>query len=277
MCDILLLHFYDEGACMQTKLPVMFITHGSPMLAVEPGETGPLLTQLGHQLSSLDIKAILVISAHWLTQNHPMITAGDALATIHDFGGFPTELYKLEYPAKGSLEIAKLIQAELKQYDIHAGLDYDRGLDHGAWIPLQYLFPQTSLPILQLSMTWPMSTKSAIALGKSLKYLRQQGILIIASGSMTHNLHDVGYNNGSQASYIKPFVNWVDTAVRDHNLDAMENYREQAPFAKQAHPTDDHFLPLIIALAASDKEDNVVSLDGGISYQALAMDNYLFG
>ncbi|GAA5106825.1 class III extradiol ring-cleavage dioxygenase [Orbus sasakiae] len=262
---------------MQSKLPVLFITHGSPMLAVEPGKTGPLLTQLGQQLDKLDIKAILVISAHWITRDMPMLTSGEQLETIHDFGGFPRELYQIEYPAKGSPEVAQLIKKELEHDGIKVGLDDHRGLDHGAWIPLEYLFPKVNVPVIQLSIAWPMDAKQAIEFGQHLKTLRNQGILIIASGSMTHNLYDVGYNDEQEASYIKPFVRWVESVVKAHDLNAMQHYRKLAPYAKQAHPTDDHFLPLIIALAASDKDEKVTELEGGITYQALAMNNYVFG
>lgn len=262
---------------MQTKLPIVFVTHGSPMLAIEPAETGPLLTQLGQRLQHLDIKGIIIISAHWITRDVPMITAGEQLSTIHDFGGFPRQLYQLQYPAKGSPTIAKYLQNELKQFNITAGLDEERGLDHGAWIPLQYIFPQADIPVIQLSIPWPMNAAQAIIFGNHLKDLRNKGMLLIMSGSLTHNLHDVGYDDSHHARYIKPFVNWVDDTIKNHDLTAMANYRELAPYAKQAHPTDEHFLPLIIAQAASDIDDEVTVLDGDINYQALAMKHYIFG
>lgn len=262
---------------MSTKLPVVFITHGSPMLAVEPGKTGPLLTQLGQSLNKLKINAILVISAHWLTRDHSMLTASEKLETIHDFGGFPKELYQLQYPAKGAPAIASQIQQQLQQVGLTVDLDKERGLDHGAWVPLQYLFPNADIPVIELSMPWPLDAKGAIEFGQSLKALRNNGILIVTSGSMTHNLYDVGYDNDIAANYIKPFVNWVKKTVTNHDLTAMADYRTLAPYAKQAHPTDDHFLPLIIALACSDKGELITELDAGITYQALSMNNYIFG
>ncbi|WP_392559954.1 dioxygenase family protein [Orbus mooreae] len=262
---------------MSSKLPVVFITHGSPMLAVEPGKTGPLLTKLGQELNKQDIKAVLMISAHWLTRHSPMLTASVELETIHDFGGFPNTLYQLQYPAKGSPDIAKEIQQQLQQSGLSVGIDKQRGLDHGAWVPLQYLFPKADIPIIELSMPWPMDAAGAIKFGTALKTLRDNGILIITSGSMTHNLYDVGYDNGIEANYIKPFVNWVENTVKSHDLTAMANYRTLAPYAAQAHPTDDHFLPLAIALGCSDEGEKITELDAGVTYQALAMNNYVFG
>lgn len=262
---------------MKTKLPVIFVTHGSPMLAIEPGQTGPLLTQLGQSLPISEIKAILVISAHWISRFHPVVTSSTTLETIHDFGGFPKQLYHLQYPAKGEPKIAALIKQTLKDRNIEVEMDSERGLDHGAWIPLQYIRPEADIPVVQLSMPWPMDPKQAINFGEALKPLREQGILIMASGSMTHNLYDVDYEKQPDVLYIKPFVEWVRKTIQDRDLEAMQNYRELAPYAKQAHPTEEHFLPLIIALAASDKTDPVIELNGGVTYRALAMDNYVFG
>lgn len=262
---------------MSQKLPVLFITHGSPMLAIEPGKTGPLLMDLGKQLKKRPINAILVISAHFITQGKTMLTAAKNLPTIHDFSGFPSELYQLEYNAKGAPDIAMQIQRELSYNNIHVELDPKRGLDHGAWIPLQYLFPDADVPVIQLSMAWPMDVTQAINFGKCLKILRNRGILIITSGSMTHNLYDVGYDDEKPLHYMKPFIDWVKNTLKNHDIDAMKNYRELAPYAKKAHPTEEHFLPLIIALASSDKDELITELDGGVTYQALAMDNYIFG
>ncbi|WP_392565899.1 class III extradiol ring-cleavage dioxygenase [Utexia brackfieldae] len=259
------------------RLPVVFVTHGSPMLAIEPGDSGPLLAQLGDELLKKSIKAIAVISAHWITKQRPFITAAQSPETIHDFGGFPELLYRLSYPASGASDIAKLVQDILLKQGIDADLDPKRGLDHGAWIPLQYLFPEANIPVIQISMPWPMTELQALTFGELLKPLRDQGILLIASGSMTHNLYDVGENNGHEKSYIAPFVSWVRDALKKHNLSLMQNYRQLAPFAVQAHPTEEHFLPLLIALGASEKGEPITTLSAGTTYQALAMDNYIFG
>lgn len=259
------------------KLPVIFVTHGSPMLAIEPGETGALLTELGHDLAKKSIKAIVVVSAHWITKHRPYITAAKVPNTIHDFSGFPERLYQLSYPARGEPEIAEIIKKILLKQGVNAELDDRRGLDHGAWIPLQYLFPEANIPVLQISMPWPMTELQALRFGEALKPLREQGILLLASGSMTHNLYDVGENNGDQKSYIAPFVDWVTQAIETHNVSLIQNYRQLAPFAAQAHPTDEHFLPLLIALGASDKDEPIKTLRAGTTYQALAMDNYIFG
>lgn len=259
-----------------SKLPVLFITHGSPMLAVDPGKTGPALTQLGEQLAKLPIKAILVVSAHWLSYTNPYLTAGDhELDTLHDFGGFPHSLYKLTYPASGSEKITQLIQTTLKENGFLAQLDVKRGLDHGAWVPLRYLFPHAPCPVVQLSLPWPLDAKKAIEFGSALKALREQGILIITSGSMTHNLYDVS-DDESAAPYILPFVDWMRDKLTQRDKSALENYRTLAPYAVQAHPTEEHLFPLMVAFGATDPDDKLQEIFPEITYHALAMDHYIW-
>lgn len=261
---------------MSNRLPLLFVTHGSPMLAVEPGATGPLLNQVGQKLSHYDFKAVLMISAHWYTQDSAYLTASEKPELIYDFYGFPRSLYQLTYPVAGAPAVAKQIQQTLQQHGVVTELDYTRGLDHGAWIPMRYLFPEADKPTIQLSIPWPMDTKLALKFGQSLRELREQGVLIITSGSMTHNLRDVSYGDEADQAYIAPFVNWVNQAVMDFDTTALENYRQLAPFATRAHPTEDHFLPLVIAMGASDKHEQVRQLDSGVTYHALAMDGYVF-
>lgn len=260
----------------KSTLPVLFVTHGSPMLAVEPGKTGPALTQLGQALENLPIKAVLVVSAHWITRRDPYILASnEALKTIYDFGGFPRALYELTYPATGSAAIAQKIQATLASQNIKTHLDPERGLDHGAWVPLRYLFPKPAFPILQLSLPWPLNAEKAIELGKSLQALREQGILIITSGSMTHNLRDVG-DNPEPAPYVTPFVDWMRQTLHKRDSVALGNYRTLAPYAQNAHPTEEHLFPLMVAFGASTDQDQVHEIYDEITYHALAMDHYLW-
>lgn len=261
---------------MASKLPVLFVSHGSPMFALESDILGDKLKNLGQQLPKDKIKAVLVLSAHWLTPNGVRITHNEAPETIHDFGGFPDELYQLQYPAKGAPSIAQLVQETLIEKGVNAKLDDVRGLDHGAWVPLLYLLPEQDLPVIQASVPYPSSTEQMAEFGQMLNVLREQGILIIASGSQTHNLRDV-FSGTSDASYVTEFTSWVREAVMSHDLDRLIHYRQLAPHAQKAHPTEEHFVPLIIALGASDKEDKVTLIDGGVTYQALSMDAYVFG
>jgi 4,5-DOPA dioxygenase extradiol len=175
-----------------SRLPTLFISHGSPMLALEPGTTGPVLTRIGQQLPKP--KAVLVISAHWLTQQ-PTLTSSAAPETIHDFGGFPRALYALQYPAPGSPALAAQVQTLLKKIGLDARLDAQRGLDHGAWVPLRYLYPDADVPVVQLSLNPSVSPKLQFALGQFLRDLSAEGVLILASGSFTHNLGELHWDS----------------------------------------------------------------------------------
>lgn len=261
---------------MQKKLPVLFVTHGSPMLSVDNDPTTLLFKKIGQNLSKeYSIKAILVISAHWITNNGLKITASDKLTAIHDFFGFPDALYQLEYDVNGDPNLATQIKDMLKNKDVSIELDFLRGLDHGAWVPLRYLFPEANIPVLQISMNWPINPKDALNMGQQLNELREQGILIITSGSMTHNLGDIGYDNNPK-SYIQPFIDWMRNTLKTRDTEQLINYRTLAPYAINAHPRDEHFIPLIIAFGASDSNDDIEEYYSGVSYNALAMDHYLF-
>ncbi len=261
-----------------TRLPTLFISHGSPMLAVEPGTTGPLLRRIGQQLPKP--KAILVISAHWLT-HQPTLTSGSHPVTIHDFGGFPRALYELEYPAPGSPELAKHVQQMLKTVGLDARLDEERGLDHGAWVPLMYLYPQADIPVVQLSLNPTVAPKLQVALGQQLQALTAQGILIIGSGSFTHNLRELFWDQpGEQPEasdpYVDQFRDWIIEHISARDLNALNNYRNLAPYAKRAHPTDEHLLPLFVALGAAD-DSQVTRLHKDVTMGTLAMDIFAFG
>ena len=256
-------------------LPVLYVSHGSPMLAVEPGLAGEQLEKISAYLKTMPIKVIVVVSAHWLTQYGIGITGSETPEIIYDFYGFPQELYELTYPAKGSVECAGLIRKILAEKGIAAEIDSDRGLDHGAWVPLRYLFPEADIPVLQVSIPWPLTPEEAANFGEALRPLREQGMLIVTSGSQTHNLRDVAYDEPPH-DYIKPFVEWMRKTMDTHDLEALKNYRTLAPNAVRAHPIEDHFMPMLIALAASSEHDKVRLYDGGVAYSALSMDAYLF-
>lgn len=256
-------------------LPVLYVSHGSPMVAIEPGLAGEQMQKIGEYLQTLPIQGILMVSAHWLSQYGIGITASEQPKTIYDFYGFPDALYELKYPAQGSLEMAELIQKTLAESECNVELDRQQGLDHGVWIPLRYLFPQANIPVIQVSIPWPMTPNDAEKFGQALQPLRRQGVLIVTSGSQTHNLRDVAYGQPAHA-YIEPFVSWMRNAMVRRDLEALKNYRTLAPNAIRAHPTEEHFMPMLIALAASENGNSVSLYDGGVAYSALSMDAYLF-
>lgn len=257
-----------------TKVPVLFISHGAPTFAIEPGLLGPLLQTLGRQLPNL--KAVLVVSPHWQTKD-VMVMSTARPETVHDFGGFPSRLYALQYPAAGEPELASEAARLLRAADFATELDEGRGLDHGAWVPLMHLLPQAKVPVFQVSMPLGLTTRQAVKLGQALASLRDQGVLIVASGSMTHNLHDYRQSGAQPAPYAQEFTTWVRTAVLAKGMNQLLDYRAEAPHAQRAHPSEEHFLPLLVAMGATTAADQVSVLDGKISNGALSMESYVWG
>ncbi|MES2973859.1 MAG: class III extradiol ring-cleavage dioxygenase [Pseudomonadota bacterium] len=229
-------------------LPSLFISHGAPLFAVEPGTSGPALTRYGEALPE-GIRGIVVMSPHWMART-PAVMTNPAPATWHDFGGFPPALYELQYPAPGDPALAAEVMALLKDAGIDAQGDAKRPLDHGAWVPLMHLFPKANVPVVQVALPARYGPAEVFAMGKALRGLREQGVLVVGSGSMTHNLAEFFGGAREPAPYVLEFSNWIETAVAQGNLKALLDYRNEAPHAQRAHPTDDHFLPIFFALGA---------------------------
>ncbi|NVL34667.1 dioxygenase [Pseudomonas syringae pv. actinidiae] len=259
---------------MKTPFPLLFVSHGAPMFAIEPGLAGKQLAELGRELPQPD--AIVVISPHWMTRGEVSVTASTNPKTIHDFGGFPDALYELNYPAPGAPALADHIVELLGSAGWKARLDANRGLDHGAWVPLLYLAPEATVPVVQVSMPMPMDTRSALKFGEALKPLRDMNVLIVASGSLTHNLYEFRGATPHGADYVKEFAAWTALTLQDGDTEQLLDYRRFAPAAERAHPTDEHFLPLLIALGAAGKKYQTRILEGGVTYGVLSMDSYLF-
>ena len=257
-----------------TQAPVFFISHGAPTFALEPGLLGPQLQKLGAQLRN--VKAVLVVSPHWQTRD-VKVTTTPKPDTVHDFGGFPAELYTLQYPAPGQPELANAAAQLLAAAGFATSQDAQRGLDHGAWVPLYHLLPKAEVPVFQVSMPVSLTTAQALEMGRALAPLRAQGVLIIASGSMTHNLYEIRHPDAQPEAYAREFAAWVRTAVLAHAVQPLVHYRAEAPQAARAHPTQEHFLPLLVALGAQQEGDAVQVLDGGITHGVLSMESYVWG
>ncbi|MGO4328187.1 dioxygenase [Cupriavidus sp. 2TAF22] len=264
---------------MSAALPALFVSHGAPTFAIEPGLAGPQLTALGRALPTP--KAVLVVSPHWMTRGGVGVTTTERPETIHDFGGFPPALYALRYPVAGHPDLAMRTVALLGEAGIPARADPQRGLDHGAWVPVRHLYPDAHVPVFQVSLPQPLDPAGALALGRALAPLRDQGVLIVASGSMTHNLYEFRGRDGTDAPYVARFTAWVREAVRkamqDGDTAALLDYRRLAPDAARAHPTDEHFLPLLVAVGAAVAGEALQVIDGGIDYGVLSMESYVFG
>ncbi len=256
-------------------MPVIFVSHGAPTLPIEPGETGAAWRKLGEQLARPS--AILVISAHWET-TVPTVSRVNQPETIHDFYGFPDELYKLQYPAPGAPDLAQSVMSELQQAGIPAQLDDSRGLDHGAWVPLSLMYPQADIPVTQLSLQPNKDTAWHIALGRTLRPLSKQGVLIIGSGSITHNLPALfKHQQGSPApAWVTEFCDWMAGKIAEGDMEALAAYRTLASYAVQNHPTDEHLLPLFVALGATGDIRKSQRLNSVMTYGMLAMDAWLF-
>lgn len=264
-------------------LPTLFISHGAPTYAFEPGVAGAQLTALGLALPKPE--AVLVISPHWITRG--LQVSGTAQPqTMHDFGGFAPALSRIQYPAPGAPTWARRTAAVLQAAGYRCELDSQRGLDHGAWVPLRYVYPKADVPVYQLSMPHTLNTQSALALGASLACLADEGILIIGSGSLTHNLREFQLDAVDDAtdeaapgcaSYVPAFVGWVREQVERADHTTLARALELAPHAARAHPTPDHFLPLLVAAGAANHRVPITALDGGIMHRVLAMESYVFG
>jgi 4,5-DOPA dioxygenase extradiol len=254
--------------------PSLFVSHGAPTFAIEPGLAGAQLEALGRSLGKP--RAIVVISPHWMTRELE-ITASEYPQTLHDFGGFPRELYRLQYPAPGSPDTAAQIQKLLNSRGIPSRLDARRGLDHGAWVPLLHLYPEADVPVLQVSMPLSSDAASAYALGRALAPLAEQGMLIVGSGSLTHNLYEFRAGHMPVAQYAKEFCMWVRQTVVEGDTHRLLQTMALAPHAARAHPTTEHFLPLLVAAGASSAPAVTTVLDGGIRHGVLAMESYLLG
>ncbi|MGH8721817.1 MAG: dioxygenase family protein [Burkholderiales bacterium] len=259
-------------------LPAVFISHGSPMHALEAGAsaTGRAWKALGERLPRP--RAILVASAHWET-DRPALTGSERPETIHDFHGFPQPLYELRYPAPGAPEIAQRVQELLKAAGFETAIDPQRGLDHGAWSPLLYVYPRADVPVVQVSVQTRLGPRHHLALGAALAPLAREGVLIVGSGHLTHNLRELrsvrDTGVGRAAPYVSEFQDWVRACIEAHDYDRLADYRRLSPAGARAHPSEEHFLPLFVALGASGEkaraERFVEHVEGGV----LAMDAYL--
>jgi 4,5-DOPA dioxygenase extradiol len=253
-------------------LPTVFISHGAPDLPVRSGAANSFLKQLSQQLPKP--QSILVISAHWNTP-YPTVSAAIKPQTIHDFSGFPNALYQLTYPVAGAPELAERVVKLLTDKGLNGQLHPSRGLDHGAWTPLMLSYPLADIPVTQLSIQYALSPEQHFRVGQALEPLRHEGVLILASGGATHNLQAfAGDYDAAPPQWVQQFDDWLAEAIATGNLEALLNYRHLAPYAAKNHPTDEHLLPLFVALGAGG--DHRTQLHKSFTYGAFSMAAYAF-
>lgn len=256
-------------------VPALYVSHGAPLFAVDAGETAPALTRWGQGLRAQfqGLRGVVVMSPHWMART-PQVMTGPQPATWHDFGGFPPALYQLQYPAPGAPALAQEVLALLQAAGVAAQGDAQRPFDHGAWVPLMHLFPEADLPVVQVALPVRAGPAEVYALGAALRGLRSRGVLVMGSGSMTHNLAEFFGGEREPAPYVLEFSRWIESALERGDLKALLNYRSQAPHAERAHPTEDHFLPLFFALGAAGDDLHANYLSREVMYSMLAMDAF---
>ncbi len=255
-------------------LPTLFVSHGAPTFALEPGLAGAGLAALGRRLPRPD--AVLVVSPHWMTRQ-PQATLSLRPETIHDFGGFDPALYRLRYPAPGAHLAARRALELLQAAGLPATADAERGLDHGAWVPLMHLYPQADVPVFQVSLPVWLDADGAYDYGRALAPLADEGVLIVGSGSLTHNLYEFRLGDPRAEAYAAEFAHWVRDAVLAGDHERLRRALASAPHARRAHPTAEHYLPLLVAAGAAVQALPASLVEGGIVHGVLSMDSFVFG
>jgi 4,5-DOPA dioxygenase extradiol len=256
-------------------MPSLFLSHGAPTLPLTDTPARAFLKQLAGSLERPN--AILVVSAHWETAQ-PTVNAVDWNETIHDFYGFPRPLYDMRYPAPGAPQLAARVAERLAEAGRACAIDRRRGLDHGAWVPLLLMYPQADIPVLQLSVQPALGPAHHLRVGRALAALRQEGVLIIGSGSFTHDLSEFrGHGpNDAAPAWVNQFADWFYAALGERPTGDLLAYRAQAPFAAKNHPTEEHLLPLYVALGAAGEDASAERLHASATYSVLRMDVYAF-
>lgn len=259
-----------------TQLPTLFVSHGAPTLVVDDSPARQFLASLGRRLGKP--KAILLLSAHFDAPTST-VTASLAPETIYDFQGFAEALYTMTYPAPGDPALARRVRDLMSAAGVTTYLDEDRGLDHGAWIPLSLMYPDADVPVVQLSISARRGPDYHFWLGEQLQPLRDTGVLIVGSGGATHNLsHALRASQDDPApNWVLTFREWLAEAVTHDRREQLANYRNVAPDAIRNHPTEEHFLPLLCAMGATSPGEPRRRIHSSETFGALAMDVYLFG
>ena len=258
--------------------PTLFVSHGSPMLALTPTPAQQFLKDLGAQLERP--KAVVVASPHFPARE-PVVVADPHPAMIYDFGGFPDELYRINYPAPGDPALAEDVAGLIRAAGLPAHLIAERGFDHGTWVPLSLIHPDASVPIVQLSIEPDQDAAYHFQLGRALAPLHEQDVLVVGTGAMTHNFREL-FAGGMKpvdapaAAWVSVFTDWIADRAAAGDAAALVDYVAEAPEATRAHPADDHFLPFFVALGAAGEGARGERIHASIEYGALSMDAYRF-
>jgi 4,5-DOPA dioxygenase extradiol len=260
---------------MTTRTPSLFLSHGAPTLPIDPSLPSGGFAVLSQHLPRP--QSVLMLSAHWGTMR-PVVSTAAQPETIHDFYGFPRALYEIQYPAPGAPETAQRAAALLREQGVPVD-EEAHGLDHGAWVPMLLMFPEADVPVAQLSIQPRANAAHHFALGRALRGLRDEGVMVIGSGQITHNLRAADFSARPEDAdpRVAEFTDWFENHLAARDIDALLDYRQRAPHAALMHPTDEHLLPVFAALGAADDDYTLGVQSLGTYQRALAMTNYVFG
>jgi 4,5-DOPA dioxygenase extradiol len=252
--------------------PTLFVSHGSPRILQNDAEDTQSIRDLTAQFPKP--RAIVVVSAHWI--DDPVgISNMEQLDTIHDFGGFARELYEMQYPAKGNAALSQRIAELLQQQGIASKLHANRGLDHGSWVPLMLMYPDVDIPVVQVSLV-AGNLEQQVKIGEALRPLREESILIIGSGGSVHNLYEMKENNLTEDWAIN-FEEWLRQVIEENRFEELISADKFPAEFRRAHPSIDHYVPIIVAWAAGDRAKAGKRIHHSFSYANLGMSHYLFG
>ena len=255
--------------------PAVFVSHGAPTLVIEPSPARDFLAGLGAALERRlgRPRAVLVVSAHWDT-DMPTVGAAAEFETIHDFDGFPDELYRIRYPARGAEDVARAVIDRLGEAGLAARTDAARGLDHGAWVPLRLMYPAADVPIVSLSLQPNLGARHSFRVGEALRPLRAAGVLLLGSGSITHNLRELSARQSGEPAHVGEFVEWIAARAEAGDAEALLDYRRKAPHAERNHPTDEHLLPFFMVLGAASAGAALRRIHASATFGSLRMDAF---
>lgn len=259
------------------RAPAVFFSHGSPLTALDRGEYAQALSQFGNRCASA--RGVLILSAHWETPRSVRVTSWLSAPLLYDFSGFPPQLSRIRYPAPGHPDLAEEAAQRLRERGFDVAFELQRGLDHGAWVPLVLALPDAQVPVVQISLPHGAPPEQVFALGAALRPLRDSGILLAGSGGIVHNL-SLAFANPFDAPPEKwaiEFDAWVAARIESRLFPALLEYTVEAPYAALAVPTTEHFTPLFFTLGATHPNDSISTLFRGMEHGNISMASYAFG
>lgn len=254
-------------------IPSYFFAHGAPSIVLEHNDYTDFIKNFA--AGTPKPKAIVLFSAHW-EQSMQTISAADTYSTIYDFSGFQDELYRMTYPAKGEHSIREQIHSLFAKHGIQSVLDEERGLDHGAWAVLKLMYPDADVPVVALSVNRYLTNEQQYQIGKALSELREQDVLIIGSGGTVHNLRRLKWQGEGIDEWAESFDNWLQNVLETWDTNKLFSYRELAPYAEEAVPTNEHFIPLLLAMGAGDKNRQAKLLHRSYQFSNLSLSCWQF-